>query len=484
MVLFLGVPLTPRIAIAEAATTSTDAPAFDLETYTRAMERGVEAFRQGKLAEAAQAFQEAYLIHPSDPTLISWLGLVRDEQARREAMTHSMDAVKRRQAQPEAAREPSEPLWKRLTLSHHIPPGLEQTLTPVDESRPEVLTETKRAGFQRFYKEGIGFQPIRGLGFSGRTEIYAEPDPIESLELDAKVLKFSEISQYRRSILPLFTRSAAGRIVADYEPLPRVTYEYDARTTLHQYQTKYAFKDIDLQTHAVNALYSFPKIPLLGIFTINPWYKRVLQSSDHDLGSYEHRDELVANFSLQQTDNIEYFFQFDGYNSDKTRVLGSTKLKLFKGQVRLKVPPLRLFLIPSYEYSVSDFATAGDQFIKRDMFVDWGFDITSRLRAGSKEEIISTSLSQATSIPSRPDTEVFYTRNTLSYELFRDFDVSMGLDYGKGFGFSNFNNVGLRAEVEYFKPGILRTKFGYEWVSYYNIQDDLSLLYWKFFLFQ
>ncbi len=477
-------PHAPCPMIAEAATTSTDAPAFDLETYTRAMERGVEAFRQGKLAEAAQAFQEAYLIHPSDPTLISWLGLVRDEQARREAMTHSMDAVQRRQAQSEAAREPSEPLWKRLTLSHHIPPGFEQTLTPVDESRPEVLTQTTRAGFQRFYKEGIGFQPVRGLGFSGRTEIFDEPNPIDDYILESKILHFSEISQFRRSILPLFTRSAATRIVADYEPLPRLTYEYDARTTLNQFTTRFGFKDIDLQTHAFNALYSFPRIPLLGTLSVNPWYKRVLQDSDHDLGSYENRNELVANFNLQQTENIEYFFQFDGYNAKKTRTIGGSKLMLYHGEIRLRVPPLKLFLIPALEYSDATFDPSDDEFIKKTAFVDWGFDITQRLRASSKQELVFTELTQAGNTPSNPDTQVFNTVNKLSYELFKDFDVSMGIDYSKGFGYSNFNNVGLRAEVEYFKPGIIRTKFGYQWVSYYNIQDDLSLLYWKFFLFQ
>jgi len=346
------------------------------------------------------------------------------------------------------------------------------------------LDVSKRAGYQRLYKEGVGFQPIRGFGVSGRTEIFAEPDPIEALELDAKVLNFHEISQFRRSILPLFTRSAASRFVLDYEPLPRVTYEYDARETLHQYQTKFAFKDIDLQTHAFNALYSFPKIPLLGILTLNPWYKRVLQSSDFDLGSYEHRNELVMNVSLQPAENIEYFFQFDGYEASKTRTVGGSKLKLFKGQVRLRVPSLKLFLIPSAEWSVTDFDAGDDQFTKRDFFVDWGLDLTRQLRFSSKEELVLTELSQAGKVPSNPNTQVFNTFNKLSYELFKDFDVSFGIDYGKSASFNRFNNVGLRAECELFKPGLIRTRLGYEWVSYYNISSDLSLLYWKFFLFQ
>ena len=222
----------------------------------------------------------------------------------------------------------------------------------------------------------------------------------------------------------------------------------------------------------------------MGSLTVNPWYKRVIQESDQDAGTFENKDELILNVSLQPTENLEYFFQFDTYESDKTRTLGASKLKLYKGQVRLRFPRLRLFVIPSYEYSDTDFDPSDDEFTKRDLFVDWGFDITKRLRASSKQQVIKAETSQPGKEPSNPDAEVFNTFSTLSYELFPDVDVSFGLDYSKAAGMNSFDNVGLRAEVELFKPGIIRTKFGYEWLSYYNISDDLSLLYWKIFLFQ
>ncbi|MBI2495786.1 MAG: hypothetical protein HYW10_04400 [Candidatus Omnitrophica bacterium] len=301
--------------------------------------------------------------------------------------------------------------------------------------------------------------------------------------MESKILNFSELSQFRRSIKPLFTRSAANRVVMDYEPLPRFTYEYDAREILHEFDTRFNFKDRDLQTHAVNALYSFPEVSPLGVLTVNPWYKRVLQSSDHDLGTYEHRDEMVLNFNLQQTPDIEYFFQLDMYDARKTRTLGASKLKLFKGQVRLRVPQWRLFLIPSYEYSDTDYDPSDDEFTKRDLFVDWGLDLTKRLRASSKQQIVQAEVAQPGKEPSNPDAQVFNWTSTLSYELFKDFDVSLGFDFSRGFGYSNFNNTGLRAELELFKPGIIRSKIGYEWMSYYNISDSLSLFFWKFFLY-
>lgn len=393
-----------------------------------------------------------------------------------------------RQAQPAQSSEPPAPresLQERLKLpAIGGPAGLKPTIQSPEQTRREVLIAPSRAGFQKFYKEGIGFEPVPGLGISGRTEIFEEPNPVEDYILESKILNFDEISQFRRSIVPLFTRSGAARIIADYKPWPRFTYEYDARETLNEFTTRFGFKDIDRQTHAVNALYSLPEVPWFGVLTVNPWYKRVLQSSDHDLGSYEHRDETILNFSLQQTDNVEYFFQFDGYEARKTRTLGGSKLKLYKGQVRLRFPAWRLFMIPSYEYSDTDFDPSDDEFTKRDIFVDWGLDLTDRLRAATKQQFIKAEVSRAGNVPSNPDAEVFNWTNTFSYELFKDFDVSLGVDWSKAFGYNEFNNVGFRAEMELFKAGLIRSKLGYEWLSYYNISDDLSLVYWKFFLFQ
>ena len=375
-------------------------------------------------------------------------------------------------------------LADRLPLPKKIPLGLEQAVAPVESGRPEILGEGKRAGFQRLYKEGVGFQPVRGLGFSARTEIYEEPNPVDDYILEAKIENWDSETEFRRSITPLFTRSWAARMVADYEPWPRLTYEFDKRDILHELEARFAVKDRRLETHAFNALYTFPRIPLLGALTVNPWYKRVFQEADDDAGSFEDKDELIANFSLQPTENLEYFFQYDAAQIAKTKVAGGSNVSLFKGQIRMRFPRWKLFVIPSYEYSDTDYDPSDDELVKRDFFIDWGFDVTKRLRASSKEQFISLGLTRAGSSPSNPEARTFSTFNTLSYELFKDFDLSLGADYSRGIGMNAYDNFGLRTEMELFKPGIIRAKLGYEWLTYYNIHDDLSLLYLRIFLFQ
>jgi len=452
--------------------------------YTAAFTRGVEAFRRGELHEAARAFQDAYLIRPTDPELKSWMALVGDEQKRREMMTFTLDDTEARPEHVAAATEHKPPLWKRLFLPSRAPLGLGGAVTPPEEGRREILEEGKRAGFQRLYKEGIGFQPVPGLGFSGRTEIFEEPNPVDDYILEAKISGFDSLSEYRHAITPLYTRSWATRAVADYEPLPRLTYEFDKRDIFHELDARFGVKDRRLETHAFNALYTFPHIPLLGYLTVNPWYKRVFQEADHDAGSFEDKDELITNFSLQTTEDLELFFQYNAAEAEKTKIPGGSVTQLFKGQVRMRFPQWKLFIIPSYEYSGTDFLASEDELIKRDFFVDWGVDITPRMRASSKERYVLLKQSQPTSSPTYAEAKALSFENTLSYELFKDFDVSVGLDYAKGIGLNAFNNVGLRAEMELFKPGLLRAKLGYEYLSYYNIEDDLSLLFFRLFLFQ
>lgn len=472
-------------------------------------------YRQaGRLDEAIHELQKLLLIHPSDRRAQRALAelqrvrlqreqaiseTLRDteasqarareaalERAVQEAQQAAAPPVVTGPATPAAPTAPQEAAeGERAGPPTRRPFGLRPLVTPPGaEGRPEILEVTKRAGFQRLYKEGIGFQPVRGLGFSTRVEIFEEPNPIEDYMLEARLSNFDSLDEVRRSITPLFTRSWAARVTADYEPWPRVTYEFDKRHILHELEARFSVKDRNLETHAFNTLYTLPRMPLVGLVTVNPWYKRVFQASDDDDPTFEDKDEFILNLSLQPTDNFEYFFQYDTFETVKTKSLGESRGRLYKGQVRMRFPRWKLFIIPSFEHSETDYDPSDDELVKRDFFVDWGFDVTKRLRASSKQQFVTLDQSQAGKDPSNPEARAMTTQNTLSYELFKDFDVSFGVDYARGIGLNDYNNVGLRAEMELFKPGIIRAKLGYEWLSYYNISDDLSLLFFKLFLFQ
>jgi hypothetical protein len=447
-----------------------------------------EAFDRGDLPAAERALERAYVISPGDPDVRRLRDALLQTRARERAMERTLEAVVR----PAAERESIEVLGQPDT----VPPGeivnlpgvpavgLGRLYQPPEEGRFEVLTAPTRAGFQKFYREGIGLQLIPGLGFSGRLEMFEEPNPVDDYVLEAKILNFSEISQFRRHLTPLYTRAYATRLIADYEPWPRLQYEFDKRHIWHEFETRYNYKDRNLETHSISGLYSFPRIPGLGVLTLNPYYKRVFQESDQDIGAFEDKDELELLTSLRPSDTLEYFVKYNTAEIVKIRSLGGSKVQLFQGQIRWRFPQWKLFAIPSYEHSWTTFDPSDDEFIKKDFFVDWGFDITPRLRASLKERMVLSEVTQAGQTPSNPTAEVYEFEHTVSYELFKDFDVSLGVDYARAAGLNSYNNVGFRAEMELFKPGLIRASLGYEYLSYYNIDDDLQLFFFRLFLFQ
>jgi hypothetical protein len=147
-----------------AASAATDVPEeIEREAeYVASMQRGIEAFRRGDRAEAARAFQDAYMYRPGNPEVQSWMQMVQEDQGRHEAMTRALERVKRcadegrdqegacaelgmaaRQvasAEVNGAATPSRRGWFGIGDEPGAP----------GEGRREVLTGVKRAGYQRF----------------------------------------------------------------------------------------------------------------------------------------------------------------------------------------------------------------------------------------------------------------------------------------------------------------------------------------------
>jgi hypothetical protein len=483
------------------------------------------AYEAGDYATAAQKIERAYVMSPNDPEVRALMRAIQQARAgtrppkkvqeRVERQVHAgmpprmidqggreqepapgqapqpQDQVEAMPDAPAVADAGSEPA--DAGEGGWIPRLAWLNIFAVDRWLPqdaqagrfEVLSSPIRAGYQRFYKEGIGAQPlVPGLGFSARTEIYEEPKPVDGHITQAKQMGLNEIGEYKRAIVPIFTRSWAFRAVADYEPFPRFTYEFDKRHILHEYETRFNFKDRNLETHYFALLYSFPEMPYLGTITLQPGYKRVFQESDDNDGTFADIDEAITAISIKPTDNVEYFFQWNGKEEVHTKSAGYNLTHVYTAQLRLGFPQWKLFAIPNYEYSVTDFSPGDDEYVKKDIFVDWGMDITDRWRMSSKEQVIISEVSQSLQGNTNATAEVFNTYNKLSYELIPNLDVSVGLDYSKARGLNAFDNYGLRTELEYLKPGILRASVGYKWVDYYIINDELNLLFFKLFLFQ
>ena len=61
--------------------------------------------------------------------------------------------------------------------------------------------------------------------------------------------------------------------------------------------------------------------------------------------------------------------------------------------------------------------------------------------------------------------------------------LQAGADFNYGLNWSVFDNIALLGGLEYYAPGIIRVDVGWRGNYYYTLQDVMSSIYFKFYLF-
>ncbi|MFH1406933.1 MAG: hypothetical protein ABIH01_02890, partial [Candidatus Omnitrophota bacterium] len=366
--------------------------------------------------------------------------------------------------------------------------------------KEEIPWVSERPGFKSFYKEGAGFKPFGKhfpyIGVAAGTEIVGEPNPVDDCILEAKHRAWTQKAQRRDVPRALFTRAFMGRLVFDHKTLPRLRYTYDDRMQLHEYEAEWGIKYQSYTTHAVDALYSFPPIFGKTIITVNPWYKRVKVKSKDDPNSVEDRDQYILSVSLADAGPLDLIYaSVDYYEGKRTRTPWVSKPNqwAFKTEIRKSFDGPRLLFVPGWYYTRTRYRPAPDKLQKHELFVEIGKDFTDRIRTTLKPKFIYTKTewpqdlaagdmgSALTPGLTEVDAKVLELPLVLSYELFKDFDVRLNLEHNNGFSYKTFNNFGLGPEIELFKPGRVRLKFGAKYNNYYNLGKGIWTLYTKMY---
>ena len=71
--------------------------------------------------------------------------------------------------------------------------------------------------------------------------------------------------------------------------------------------------------------------------------------------------------------------------------------------------------------------------------------------------------------------------NRTQYNVYDKLWLQTGLDYSAGCNMCDFDNIGYVAGLEYYAPGLIRIDVG--WNEYYNVDDFMTSVYFKFYLF-
>lgn len=352
----------------------------------------------------------------------------------------------------------------------------------------EALEKTARTGFKGYYYQGEGYGITPWLGISAYTEIYEEPDPIDDLVFDSKVLGYDNKNQFVSQVLPLTNRAYAGRVTFDnpkVEWTPRVRLTYDLRETLHDYQVRYNFKHFQQETKEIDIQKTYD-YDYIGFVTWNPGYKRVILSSEQDNPTAGHRDDYYFAFTITPNDVFETYTKLEYYEEKKVNTpwISKPKYGLGSTEFRIKVPSLRLRITPGASYSRTMYRPTSNKFSKAEIYLDTGIDFTDKFR-GSFRAQNNILEGYDTAFPDREvKVSTYDFTNKLSYEVIKDVDVSAGLNYAHAPGkIDAFDNISPLIEAELFKPGKIRLRGGYQFVDYYNLEKSLALLYLRAYFF-
>ncbi len=82
--------------------------------------------------------------------------------------------------------------------------------------------------------------------------------------------------------------------------------------------------------------------------------------------------------------------------------------------------------------------------------------------------------------PNSLNTSCWTWENEVEYEIIRDLKLKIGLDYGNGLGFSAFDNLTGRIELQLRKPGLVDFRIGYRYIDYFNIDEGVDTVFFKF----
>ena len=210
---------------------------------------------------------------------------------------------------------------------------------------------------------------------------------------------------------------------------------------------------------------------------------------------YEVRQTYLASLSLAPSERLEYFFQGEYYKSKHVKSSWAYSPDHFLGrtEVRIKSNDMKTSFVPSFSFSKDRFYPTANTFEKYEIAFRVGRDWTKKFSTTSTIQYTydfrdepdnqAPLYTEGYYNPQKGKAECIAMENRASYNIYDRLFVQAGLDINNGINWSVFDNWGLLGGLEYYAPGMIRVDVGWRGNHYYNLQDYMSSVYFKFYLF-
>ncbi|MDO8536015.1 MAG: hypothetical protein Q7S30_03285 [Candidatus Omnitrophota bacterium] len=399
--------------------------------------------------------------------------------------------------------------------------GIKEPLTVKPLVEPVLKKmDVNKIGASPYYETYEGLRLLKYFTVAQRVEIYQEARPVDSYIMDAFAMRqiypntpWNIKSDYRTQLTPIFTR-AYGTEITFSDPKNKegqIRYTHDYREIYKNYFPKYQYSAVNPDNgetidnfikkemwdqNEVLLMHSKQIEPIGWNYTSNLGYRySTMSAKDGDPFNsyYQTRSTYFGSLSLAPNEKLEWFGQAEYFKSRYTKCAWAYSPDHFLGrtELRIKSSDMKTVFVPSFSYSKDYYYPFADTYQKYEIFFRVGRDFTKKFSASSTVKYVmglrdTPDNRGPTYLVPNPFKDKAYTialENRFSYNVYDRLYLQAGLDVSNGMNWSIFDNFAMLAGLEYYAPGMIRVDVGWNGNYYYNLQDFMSSVYFKFYLF-
>jgi len=496
-------------------------------------------YKENSGGKKEPALKSAPVIAKEKPVTALKKPVIRQNPAPIVAKKSAIVEEKKPQAKQPQAKQPEATDLPATTKKDETPPDVTKVGTDQDYETPsdkqamgedledvsgvEEMVEVKpliepilkkmdvdKIGASPYYETYEGLRLLKYFTIAQRVEIYQEARPIDSYILDAFAMRYANWphvpwnikSDYRTQLTPLFTR-AYGTEITFSDPKNKegqVRYTHDYREIYKNYYPKWPQIQKEMwDQNEILFIHSKQIEPVGWNYTSNVGYRYSTMSDKEDPADgnnsyYNIRQTYFASLSLAPNERFEWFGQGEYYKSRYAKCSWAYSPDHFLGRMELRIrsKDMKTMYVPSFSFSKDYYYPFTSTYQKYEIQFRVGRDFTKRFSASSTIRYVmglrdesdhNDWLPGPVSKPFKDKAYALTMENRFSYNVYDKLYLQAGADISNGLNWSIFDNVAMLAGLEYYAPGMIRVDVGWRGNYYYNLQDVMSSIYFKFYLF-
>jgi len=346
-----------------------------------------------------------------------------------------------------------------------------------------------------YYKNYEGFKLNPYFGVWANYEVEKAPVGMETLIENAK-----EFSRYSDEQLREYV-STNDKEFWDWELRyyykdywPKITYIYHTADTRRAYPGKLVWSSNSIWSenedyHELKLDYTFRNLKYIGYLRVEPFIRFTKWTSDNDSTYLGKEKRYEMKVSCMPMDGLELILEYTYLKNKKSNhpniggeIMESIKKKRYYIELIKHIPEKRFKISFSYLSQPEKWIPTDEEWPKQEVKLYWEKNLTSKLKFRQDLEYLYLERNKQPHLSSHlHDTaEYLKCKNKISKEVIKDLTCSLEYEYATGVEFKGFDYHNIDAELELFKPGLIRLKLGTGYTYYYNIDDHLWSLYFKF----